>query len=259
MNQSKLHLDGISATEFGVGYGHELPFVPGVLVGGNLKLISGRVGFTDISVVDTNSGSNGSLKDFKDNSKKSVQPGVDLGALWDMNRTLPFLPMRPRVGITARNINNPKFEQPDATMVAWVTNKLARNGNTRVGSALSPLHFWNISADADLSRNLTALDGVPSRMVGIGTEVNVFNRTWFNLPLRAGLQRNTAVPGSKTQLTAGFGLNFLHVILDVAAAASPARTTIQTQGQEKKVPTEASVAVQLGILFGGGKEKKSVD
>src|SRR5207249_3146987 len=80
---------------------------------------------------------------------------------------------------------------------------------------------------------------------------NVFNRAWINIPLRIGLMRNLAEPSAGTILTAGAGLNFLHVMLDASAAISNKRVVVESQGGEKKVPREVALGVQLSLLFGG--------
>ncbi len=251
-NTSHLTLRGISVAEIGVGYGSELAFAPGLLIGANLKGLIGKVGYYDFNVLSQDPNS-GSITRFTRSAATSVQPGIDLGALWDIHRTWEFVPMRPRIGITARNINNPKFTQPDAAKVAGDPTRFSLQGNVRAGLALSPLHFWNLVADADVTKNLTPLDSVRSQTVGAGTEVNVFNRTWLNLALRAGLSKNIAQTGSKTMLTGGFGLNFLHLNIDAAVEATPATQTIQSQKKSAKIPPEFGAAVQVGFMFGGGK------
>lgn len=251
-NNSRIVLRGLRVFEFGAGYGRELPWVPGLLVGANLKILAGRAGYADFFVFRQDAGSSNLLKDFDQGAKQSVQPGVDLGVLWDMNKTLP-LPLRPRVGLVAKNINNPKFTNPAQATLAGEPSKISLQGQTRLGLALSPLRFWTIAADADLTRNLTPLDGVASQMVGLGTEINVFNRTWLNIPLRAGLSRNMAVKGSKTNLSLGAGLNFLHLTVDASVMWSPTTAQVQTYNENKKFPNEATVGLQVGLVFGGGK------
>lgn len=249
-NQSKVSLRGIRLLEFGVGYGLELPFLPGLHVGGNLKGIAAKVGYQDVFFASENSGS-GSLSKFDDTSKDSFQPGIDVGVLWDMNKTVPILPFRPRAGLTLRNINNPKFKQPDQAKAAGEANHFSLQGNSRLGVALSPFKWWHLAMDADLTKNLTPLDGAASQVVGVGTEINVFNRDVFNIPLRAGLSRNVAQKGAKTALHLGLGLNFVHVMADVSVYVTPASQTIQSQGKTRKVPSGFSIAGQVGFLLGG--------
>ncbi len=255
-NNSKIVLRGLLVSELGFGYGSELPFAPGLLAGANLKLMSGQAGYYDFFVLREDAGGSDSLRKFRDGAKRSVSPGVDVGLLWDMDRTFEGLPMRPRLGLTGRNINNPKFKNPDQARLAGEPDKFSLQGNARAGFAFSPLHFWNIAADLDLTRNLTPIGGVASRQAGVGMEVNVFNRSWINIPLRAGLSRNLAQKGSKTSLTGGFGLNLLHFNVDAAASVSPARQQIQSEGESKKIPTNVGVALQIGFMFGGQAEEK---
>ncbi|MFA6002662.1 MAG: conjugal transfer protein TraF [Elusimicrobiota bacterium] len=249
LNNSKLALRGIQITEIGGGYGMELPFAPGLMAGANLKILVGKAGYYDF-LLRTDSPE---FNKFLDNARTSIQPGLDIGVLWDVNKTLPVVPFRPRVGLTSRNINNPKFNNPDQAKLAGEPDKFSLQGNTRMGLAVSPFNFWHLALDADLTRNLTPVDGVASQNVGLGTEVNVFNRTWLNIPLRAGLARNLALAGSKTSYTLGAGFNFLHATVDLAAMVSPARVQIKSQEKESKMPAAISVGVQIGASFGGGK------
>ena len=246
-NTSKLQLTGINVTEFGVAYGHEIPHVPGLNAGLALKGMIGRVGFYQQTVVSEDL----AFDKFTKNTKDSFQPGIDLGLLWDVNHTLPNAVFKPRVGFSARNVNNPRFKNTDAAIAAGLPSKYSVQGGLRMGVAISPLHFWNIAADADLTKNLTAVEGVKSQQVGLGTEINVFNRSWLNIPLRVGLSKNIADSQSKTALSGGFGFNFVHVNLDIGAQVSPGRVETQTQGKNEKLPTETSVSAQFAVLFGG--------
>jgi len=247
-NQTNLTLRGASLTEIAFGYGRQF-FVPGLSLGGNLKLIRGQIGYSRYNVLTNDAGSTNALKNFRDSSAVSVAPAVDLGALWKLNQVVPVLPFNPRVGIVAKNINNPKFDQPATAIANGEGSKYAENAQLRMGLAVSPLHFWNIAADMDLTDNLTPVNGYHSRMFGLGTEVNVFNRSWINIPLRAGIMKNLADTGSALSYTAGFGINFLHFMVDVGGAISADQTTINTQGNSQKVPQSAAGAAQLAFMF----------
>lgn len=253
LNNSKLTVKGIQLAEFGVGYGQELPFAPGVLLGGNLKLMKGQVGYFDLMVARNDSETNDLFKKLKDGAKTSTNFGVDLGALWDMDRTFEGLPLRPRLGLVGRNLNNPKFTQPSAATAAGLSSKFAVNPQVRMGLALSPFNWWHLAADMDMTKNLTPVDGRPSRQLSLGTEVDVFNRSWINIPLRAGILRNVA-DNSKTMLALGAGLNFLHIHADASLAWSPKKITTQSEGSSKTFPAEVAGGVSLSILFGGGEE-----
>ena len=253
-NNSKLTLKGAQVTEFGIGYGQEMGFAPGLYLGGNLKLMAAQVGYYDYFVLRNTNDDSNMLSKFKDGAEKSSNFGVDLGVLWDITRTFEGAVLHPRVGLTARNINNPKFKQPAAATAAGAVGKYAVNPQLRLGGSISPFNWWNITSDLDLTRNLTPVDNVASRQFGVGNEFNVFNRSWINIPLRVGLMRNLAESGSGTMLTAGAGLNFLHVMLEVSGALSPKSVATQSQGKSTKVPREAAAAIQLSVLFGGSDE-----
>ena len=248
-NTSEVILNALSVTEVGMGYGHELPWVPGLNVGANVKALIGMVGYQNQSITQ-NGSSNLSLSK---NAETNVEPGIDVGALWDLNRFASWLPFRPRVGITARNINNPSFKEPAIAVANGAASQLDLGSQVRAGVALSPFHFWNIAADADLTANHT-IEGLPSRIVGVGTEINVFNRPWINIPLRAGISQNTALSGSGPQWSLGAGFNFFHIVIDVAATVSQNEVVTQNQGSTTKIPTDLGGMVQLSFLFGGAKK-----
>ena len=119
-----------------------------------------------------------------------------------------------------------------------------------MGAAISPFNFWTISADMDLTKNKTPVSGFKSRMFGAGTEVNVFNRRWINIPLRFGLMKNIAESNSKVAYTGGVGLNFLHLIVDLGGSISTDTEKFKDSGgTEKEVPANASVGAQFALLF----------
>lgn len=251
-NDSKLTLKGIQLMEFGAGYGQELPFAPGLFAGGNLKLMQGSVGFAELFVARADSEANDILDRFKAGAKTSTNFGVDLGALWDIARSFDGVPLRPRLGLTGRNLNNPKFSQP-AQGAAAGQGKFAVNPQARLGAAISPLPWWNLAADLDLTRNLTPLDGRASRQLSVGTEINLLDRKWINVPVRAGITRNIA-DNAKTQLTAGSGLRLAGFVADASVAWSPKKITTQSVGSSKSFPAEASIGASIGWLFGGEEE-----
>jgi hypothetical protein len=254
-NTSKLIVKGANITEFGAGYGHEIPPLPGLYLGGNLKLISANVGYADYAIISNNNDQGNIVSALKNGAKRSANFGVDLAALWDLDRSFGDVPLKPRFGLIGRNLNNPSFRQPDAAVAAGATSKFKINPQVRFGASIQPFNWWTIAADADLTRNLTPVDRVASRQLGIGSEFNVFNRDWINIPLRVGLMRNTAETSAGTVITAGAGLNFLHVMFDISAAVSNRRVTTQSANKETKIPREVGLAAQLSVLFGGADDE----
>lgn len=251
-NNSKLVVKGANIIELGAAYGHELPFAPGLYVGGALKLMSAQVGYSDYFILRNNNDSGNITSKLTDSAIKSSNIGIDAGLLWDVARTFDGAALKPRVGIVARNLNNPKFKNPPAATAAGVTGKFAVNPQVRLGTSITPMNWWNLALDVDLTRNLTPVDGTASRQVSLGTEFNVFNRSWINIPLRAGLLRNTEDPAAGTTMTLGAGLNLMHFFLDLSGGVS--NRNVRSSNNEK-FPREAFLAVQVSLLFGGaGKE-----
>ncbi|MBI4385778.1 MAG: conjugal transfer protein TraF [Elusimicrobia bacterium] len=244
-NGTNLTVRGGSFTEVAFGYARPV-LLPGLYAGGNLKLIFGRVGYTRFNVLENGSGSTNVLKKFRDNTASSVAPGVDLGVLWHLREVLPILPFKPRAGLVWRNINSPGFKQPGAATADGDSSNYPQDGQARMGLAVTPLNFWNVALDLDLTQNNTPVPGYHSRQLGLGTEVNVFNRSWINIPLRAGLMKNLADSSSKLAYTFGFGLNFLHFMLDVGGAVSSDRTQIKSG---ENIPSNFAAAAQLGFMF----------
>jgi len=244
-NQTNLTLRGGSFTELAGSYARGL-FLPGLYVGGNLKLIIGNIGYKRFKVLGNSAGTTGALSQYNDVAKRSIQPALDLGVLWDLKEMFGFLPLRPRVGLVGRNLNNPKFTQPAQAVQDGEGDKFALNPQVRFGAAISPFNFWHVAFDIDVTKNNTPIPGYNSRTIGLGTEINIFNRPWLNIPLRAGLMKNVEDPASKITYTFGFGLNFLHFMVDLGGSISSERTDVRAG---EKVPSNASVGAQLAFLF----------
>ena len=179
-----------------------------------------------------------------DLSKTSWQPAFDLGALWDLRKTF----LRSKFGLVAKNLNNPKFDLPQAAVDAGEKGDYALNPQLRAGAAFYPFNFWAIAMDYDLTENNTPVPGFKHRGMSLGTEINVFNRPWINIPLRAGLTKNIATDSPLTY-TAGFGLNLLHFVLEVGGSVSSETEAIDTGSDSRKVPANASLAVQISFNF----------
>ena len=250
-NNSKLIVKGANIVELGAAYGHELPFAPGLYLGGALKLMSAQVGYTDYFILRDQDGQGEIASKLKNGARKSSNVGVDLGALWDLDRSFGGVPLKPRLGLTGRDLNNPKFKQPDAATRDGHGQNFTVNPQVRLGASLTPFSWWNLAADVDLTRNLTPVDAAASRQLGVGAEFNVFNRAWINIPLRIGLRRNLEDGSAGTMLTAGAGFNLLHFMLDLSAGVSSRHVTT---ANNQRFPREAALGFQLAALFGGVDE-----
>ncbi|MBI4064236.1 MAG: conjugal transfer protein TraF [Elusimicrobia bacterium] len=248
-NASNLTLRGASFTEIALGMGHQL-LLPGLYVGANIKAIQGTVGYHKFQVLDKEADVGDLVKDFDRSKKDSIQPGLDVGVFYDLNKTLPVLPMRPRVGLMARNINSPEFDQPDVAKQNGESSKYRLDSQVRFGASFSPFNFWTLAADIDVTENKTPVKGFKSRMLAAGTEINVFNKSWLNIPLRAGINKNIAESKSKAAYTGGLGLNFLHVHVDLGGSISSETEKYKDKnGKTQDVPANASAHANISILF----------
>lgn len=235
-NTSALDVVGASFVEIAAGYAWNLDkWMHGLSLGANLKLINGRTAATTFRFLsETDTADAFTLED----TKASWQPAADLGFLWDVKQTYAGAPMSPKVGLVMRNINSPSFDTP-----AGGDYDLDRQ--VRLGVALNPAKFWTLAADMDLTKNSTPVDGFDSRQLALGTEINIFNRKAFNIPLRAGIMKNLAEKDSKLAYTLGTGINLLHMHFDVSGVVSSERTTLD----DSEIPTKVGVAASFGLLF----------
>lgn len=241
-NQTKLTLRGASVVDVGVGYAHAL-ILPGLFVGGNLKGIVGEVGFAQKKLLEQNVELGDIFKDFTKNRRSSWSPAVDLGVLYDQRKQ-----WKTKAGIVGRNLNRPKFNQPAAATDAGEPDKFALDPQVRAGVAFYPLHFLVLASDIDLTNNSTTVPGYRSRNVSLGSEINLFNRPRFNLPLRVGLLRNLA-DNSDLVYTAGFGLQVMHLAIEVGGALSSRQTLVKTGSSSRNLPESVQFAFSLSLLF----------
>lgn len=256
-NNSRLVVKGAQVAEFGVGHGRELPFAPGLFVGGDLKLISAKVGQASAFILREDQELGDLFKRLKDNARTGANFGVDLGVLWDAERSFDGAKLRPRLGLTARNLNNPSFRYSDAAAAGGAGDRFRLNPQLRFGASIQPLNWWTVATDLDMTRNLTVVDGVASRQWSLGTEFNVVNHPAFNVPLRAGLLRNLADGRSGTMLSLGAGLNLAHFHVDGSFSVSPKKVRTQSLGESAQFPREATLGIALGVLFGGTRDAAS--
>ncbi|PCI40404.1 MAG: hypothetical protein COB53_01370 [Elusimicrobia bacterium] len=247
LNNSKLILRGGNFTHIGYGMGRELG-KSGIVIGANLKLIVGSVGYRQMIIVNEDPGP-GSIWRYDKNSKTSLAPGIDVGAFWDMRETFPSLPARPRLGIVGRNVNAPTFEQPDAATSAGDRTRFPLNGQVRAGLAIQPYDFVTMAADIDLTNNTTSIDRFQSRFLSLGMELRLHNKGFF-LPLRLGLQKNVANADSALAFTTGTSFEFSQFKFEVALQLSPTVTAIQSERVTKRLPNNLAGSIRLAWEFG---------
>ncbi len=239
-NETNIRLNGIMLFEAPITYALELPWLENLYVGGNFKFMYGMVGFTQFDVFSGEDLMGGLYKDYNDNTKASTTIGADVGALYDLKESWKM-----RFGMVVRNITYPSFSQPKEAKDKAGLDKYVIEPQVRVGVAYWPLNFITLSADWDLTNNKTALQGYYSKMLSLGAEVNVFNRSWLNFALRGGFMDNLA-ESSGSMFTAGLGLNIFHFQLDFAAGMSTKSTTI---ADSQKFPTALTGSLGISVNF----------
>jgi len=238
-NETNIRLNGIMLFEAPITYARSLPLLNNLYVGGNFKFMYGVVGFSQFDVFSDEDLMGGLYKDYKDYSETSTTIGIDVGALYDLKESLGL-----RVGMVIRNLNYPRFSQPKQAKAAGLDDYVVEP-QVRVGAAYWPLNFITLSADLDVTNNKTVLYGYESRMLGLGAEINILNRSWLNLALRGGFMDNLS-ESSGSMFTAGLGINILHFQLDLAAAMSTESTTI---ADSQKFPTSLIGSFGISVNF----------
>jgi opacity protein-like surface antigen len=239
-NETNIRLNGIMLFEAPITYARELPWLKNLYVGGNFKYMYGMVGFAQFDVFSGEDLMGGLYENYNDNTKKSSTIGVDVGALYDLKES-----WKVRFGMVVRNITYPSFAQPKEAKDKAGLDKYVIEPQVRVGVAYWPLNFITLSADWDLTNNKTALQGYYSKMLSLGAEVNIFNRSWLNFALRGGFMDNLA-ESSGSMFTAGLGLNIFHFQLDFAAGMSTKSTTI---ADSQKFPTALTGSLGISVNF----------
>jgi hypothetical protein len=238
-NETNVRLNGIMLFEAPITYARSLPLLNNLYVGGNFKFMYGVVGFSQFDVFSDEDLMGGLYKDYKDYSETSTTIGIDAGALYDLKESLGL-----RFGMVIRNLNYPRFSQPKQAKAAGLDDFVVEP-QVRVGAAYWPLNFITLSADLDLTNNKTVLPGYQSRMLSMGAEVNLLNRSWLNLALRGGFMDNLS-ESSGSMFTAGLGVNIFHFQLDFAAAMSTESTTI---ADSQKFPTALVGSFGISVNF----------
>jgi hypothetical protein len=238
-NQSNITLKGINITELSVGYGRQV--YKDMYVGGNVKLMTGTVGYYRQLVFDKKVEMKDTLSDFTKFSKQSSQVGIDVGFIMDKRET----PLKGKFGIMAKNINKPVFDIPEEA-VKYNEQKITLNPEIRAGAAFYPAKFWSISSDIDLTDNVTLIPGYISKTFSIGTEINMINKSWINIPLRAGLIKNISYQNNEYSYTLGLGLNLAHFVIDISGQMGAQSVNID---QGASLPKTISGQFSLSLNF----------
>ena len=250
-NETLVMADAATFGEMSLGYGQQV--IPGLKVGGNLKVISGYTAQSGVMVLSEDEKIKDILDKAYDNKKNSTNFGIDLGVMANLSQLLDKeILWNPQFGLTARNINSPRFARPDppsdinaAIVRNWRTEKYELKPQLRAGVAVNPSKRLTAAADIDVTENDTLLDTIKSRQLALGLEFNVINHPRFTMPLRVGYNKNLSVSTVSPFYTAGIGFNMTRFHIELAGAMSTKSTKIDG----KDIPNSAAGSLTIGFLF----------
>jgi hypothetical protein len=229
-NTSSLVFRGIAIEEVPLTYGRAIN--EDLAIGGNLKFMQGRAYQATVPVFQ-NFGD--AMNKARDQYKDSQNFGLDLGLLYRFGDKL-------RLGMVGRNLNGPSFAMP-SLVSGGPDDSIRELPQVRAGIAYKPLSFLVFAADMDLTRNDTTVPGggYQSQNVAGGLELNIFKF----IQLRGGIYTNLAQSDIGPVYTAGLGLNFWLINLDIGAAMGSKSSQIDSNS----VPNEARAEFALSMLF----------
>jgi len=241
-NTTTVLLNGFALGEVPLSYGYAIN--DHWSVGGNLKLLVGRVYGTQILVFDTDSGD--VLSKADQNYKETTNFGIDLGVM-GRYRYVNF-------GLVARNINSPSFDGPTvSTVLNDGSVQTVRFPDVKVdpqvsaGVAFIPFQTLTLEADCDLTSNNTTFThyapdkNYRTQNLGFGLEWTPFHV----LALRAGTYKNLRASDIGWVYTAGLGVNLWGTRLDLAGAFAGK----QDQYNGNDIPRETRLSAQLSVDF----------
>jgi hypothetical protein len=226
-NTTSESLNGLGLIEFPSSYGYAIN--DHVSVGGNLKVMAGRVYGTEMVVFDNDAGD--ILENAESNYQESTTFGLDLGVMGRL-RSLNF-------GLVACNLNSPTFDRPNANNIRF--DEVAIAPQVTAGVAFVPFDNLIIELDVDLAANETTMEGYTTQNLALGIEWNALGF----LALRAGTYKNLAKDDIGWVYTAGMGINFWAARIDMAAAMTSKKEALEG----KEIPKEVRAALQFSIDF----------
>jgi hypothetical protein len=195
-------------------------------VGTNIKLMRGDVFGKSFSVFsDTDLGDQ--ADNAWNNRETTTQVGLDVGLMGRYENW--------QVGLMGRNLNSPTFEAP--TVDGVDLDNITAGPQVRAGLAWIPMDTLTLSTDLDLTRNQTMLNEYETQFASLGFEWDALS----TLALRGGLYNNVADDQIGNVYTAGLGLNLYLLRIDLGAAVSAERETVD--GNE--LPTEARANLEV--------------
>ena len=222
-NESRILFKGALISEIPLTYGHSIN--NNLSVGGNIKMMKGRVYHTTVNVFETDT--NDIFAKAKNDYLESSTIGLDLGVMYKMGIA--------RFGLVGRNLNTPTFDMAGA-------GDYELDPQIRAGVALRLRNFITLAADLDLVENDTNISSnYKSRNVGVGAEFDLFHF----LRLRGGAYKNLSESDIGLVYTAGLGVNFALFQFDLGASRSKEKTTFDGDEWPEELRGELAVSFQF--------------
>lgn len=165
-------------------------------IGATAKIIQGAAYTGQINVTSADDASN--IKDAFGKAKLSTAFSVDVGAVF---RPTPWL----RVGVVGKDLTGPTFDAPDGS-------QFKLNPQVRGGIAVNPDSSLTLTFDGDITSNQTLVPGLKSRVLSAGAEQTILGEF---LALRIGVLKNVEDAKSIFTPTAGFGIRFFALRIDI--------------------------------------------
>jgi len=243
-NLTNVVLNGIWLTEVALNYGKsDVLNIKGLDAGIALKVMKGTVGFYKQYLKQKEFESNDIKDDFDKNKKETTTFGVDLGFMYNIGAA-----GNTKIGLVLKNLNSPKFDQPDTAIANGYGKEIKLDPQARLGVSFHPWKRVFASFDLDLTENKTVLRDYKSRIFAAGLELNLLKQEQknFNIALRGGYKSNLAESDEGAIITAGLGVSLLHIQLDFSGQMST--KTVKNEDGDK-MPQSASAFATVSINF----------
>ena len=191
----QLAVRGLEARQAGFSYAYAFSDRT-FAIGGTAKIIQGAAYSASVNVFGSE-GDAGFTSDLG-RAKISTAIGIDAGAIYRPSSWLRF-------GLVGKDLNQPTFDAPNGQEFKLVPQ-------VRGGVAVNPYSTLTLAFDGDITSNKTLVPGIKSRVLSLGAEQTLLAEF---LSLRVGALKNTEDANSKITPTAGLGIRFFALRVDI--------------------------------------------
>jgi len=191
----QLAVRGLEARQAGFSYAYSFAD-RSIAIGATAKIIQGAAYSNQVAVFGSE-GNAGFTGDFG-KAKISTAFGIDVGAIYRPSSWLRF-------GVVAKDINQPTFDVPGG-------GEFKLTPQVRGGVAVNPYSSLTLTFDGDITSNHALIPGIKSRVLSLGAEQTILSQF---LSLRVGALKNVEDADSAVTPTAGFGIRFFALRVDI--------------------------------------------